>query len=67
MLMDEPIFDTEAIEDKEHWQQVQMIRLQDGEDVFDLAWSPCSKFILVGTSENAAIIFDVSTGTYLLD
>lgn len=64
-VVDEPDFDAEATEDKEYWQQVQIIRLQDREDVFDLAWSPCGKFLLVGTSENAAIIFDSSTGIHL--
>lgn len=63
--MDESDFVTETNEDKEYWQQVQLIRLQDREDVFDLTWSPCGKFLLVGTSENAAIIFDASTGISL--
>ena len=64
---EEADFDTETAEDKEHWQQVQIIRLQDREDIFDLTWSPCSKYVLVGTSENAAIIFDISNGILCLD
>lgn len=38
-------------------------RLGDVEDVFDLTWSPDGRFLLAGTSENSAHIYDTLTGT----
>ena len=56
-----PVFTSEGVEeDLEYWQVQQMLRVQENEDLFDLCWSPDGRYLLVGGSENAAHVFDLS-------
>ena len=43
---------------KENWVVYKMIR-SHLDDVYDLAWSPCSQFLLSGSVDNSAIITNV--------
>ena len=45
-------------ENKENWVVYKMIR-SHLDDVYDLAWSPCSQFLLSGSVDNSAIITNV--------
>lgn len=55
--------DTEEDGAEEHWSTVSIFRLADDGDILDLAWSPDGQWLLAGTSENCAVLFDASTGT----
>lgn len=46
-------------ESKRHrWTTQSILRLPEDEDVLDVAWSPCGRFLLAGTSSNEAVLFD---------
>lgn len=47
----------------EHWGAAQMFRASDLEDIYDLAWSPDSRFILFGLTDHSVQIWDVTSGT----
>lgn len=46
----------------EHWTPSQHFRASDMEDVYDLAWSPDSRFVLCGLSDHSIQIWDVTSG-----
>jgi chromatin assembly factor 1 subunit B len=46
----------------EHWGAAQMFRASDLEDIYDLAWSPDSRFILFGLTDHSVQIWDVTSG-----
>lgn len=52
--------DTEK-ENKEHWTVLKMLR-GHLEDVYDLCWSKCSQFLITGSVDNTAILWDVGKG-----
>lgn len=43
---------------KEFWNVAHQFRAMDGEDVYDLAWSPDGKFLILGLTDNTAQIWD---------
>lgn len=51
-------------EDKESWISWRVLRghLQD---VYDIAWSPDSAFLVSGSIDNTAIVWDVQKSRYL--
>ncbi|KAL7643421.1 UNVERIFIED_CONTAM: hypothetical protein RMT77_005403 [Armadillidium vulgare] len=53
-------------ENKEHWTILKMLR-NHIEDVYDLCWSSCSNYLISGSVDNSAILWDVHkvTGSYL--
>lgn len=48
-------------ENKEHWNVLKMLR-GHLEDVYDLSWSKCSQFLISGSVDNSAILWDVGKG-----
>ncbi|XP_047497003.1 chromatin assembly factor 1 subunit B-like isoform X1 [Penaeus chinensis] len=48
-------------ENKEHWTVLKMLR-GHLEDVYDLSWSKCSQFLISGSVDNSAILWDVGKG-----
>ena len=46
---------------KEHWSIHKMLRGHI-EDVYDLCWSSCSNFLVSGSIDNCAIMWDVHKG-----
>lgn len=46
----------------EYWGASQMFRASDMEDIYDLAWSPDSRFILFGLTDHSVQIWDVTSG-----
>lgn len=46
----------------ENWTPAQHFRSSDMEDVYDLAWSPDSRFVLFGLSDHSIQIWDVTSG-----
>jgi len=46
----------------ENWRPSQHFRCSDMEDVYDLAWSPDSRFVLFGMSDHSIQIWDVTSG-----
>lgn len=57
------IFDKDGTneQDKEIWQTMKILR-GHMEDVYDLSWSPNSNFLLSGSVDNTAIVWDVQKG-----
>ncbi|KAL6077612.1 Chromatin assembly factor 1 subunit B [Balamuthia mandrillaris] len=45
---------------KETWGIVRMLR--GHADVYDIAWSPCSRYLLSGSTDNSVAVWDVTTG-----
>lgn len=43
---------------KEFWRVAHQFRAMDGEDVYDLAWSPDGKYLIMGLTDNTAQIWD---------
>lgn len=54
------IFDAEN-ENKEHWTCVRMLRLHIN-DVCDLSWSPDSQYLISGSVDNTAVLWNVNSG-----
>lgn len=50
--------DEEDTDRKEFWTVAHQFRAMDGEDVYDLAWSPDGKFLILGLTDNTAQIWD---------
>ena len=50
--------DEEDTDRKEFWTVSHQFRAMDGEDVYDLAWSPDGKFLILGLTDNTAQIWD---------
>lgn len=51
-------------ENKESWTLTKMLR-GHLEDVYDLCWSPCSLYLISGSVDNAAILWNVGKGKNL--
>ncbi|CAL4073630.1 unnamed protein product, partial [Meganyctiphanes norvegica] len=51
-------------ENKENWTLSKMLR-GHLEDVYDICWSPCSLFLISGSVDNAAILWNVGKGKNL--
>jgi len=52
------LFDDGADNNTENWTVYQMIR-SHLDDIYDLAWSPCSNYLLSGSVDNTAIVTQV--------
>jgi len=52
------LFDDGAENNTENWTVYQMIR-SHLDDIYDLAWSPCSNYLLSGSVDNTAIVTQV--------
>ncbi|KAK4692697.1 hypothetical protein P7C70_g9073, partial [Phenoliferia sp. Uapishka_3] len=56
----------ESIEDKayekESWRVKSMLRTKSGQEIYDIAWSPNGEFILAGSVDHTANIYDVAKG-----
>ncbi|XP_055920580.1 chromatin assembly factor 1 subunit B [Eupeodes corollae] len=55
------IFDNTNEQDKEIWITMKVLR-GHMEDIYDLSWSPSSQFLVSGSVDNTAIIWDVQKG-----
>lgn len=53
--------DSAALEDKEFWRCKLMCRSM-GSEIYDIAWSPDSNYILTGSMDNIARIYDARDG-----
>lgn len=53
-------------DDKETWRVKHMCR-SSGAEIYDLAWSPDGVFIITGSMDNIARIYNAQTGTLLFD
>ncbi|PJF19314.1 hypothetical protein PSACC_00759 [Paramicrosporidium saccamoebae] len=51
----------EEDESSEYWAAVAIIRVSDREDIYDLAWSPDDRYVLIGLTDNTAQIWELST------
>jgi len=55
------------LEDKEFWNYLRIFRSANaanhGFEIYDLAWSPDGKFIVTGSMDNIARIYDAHSGT----
>jgi chromatin assembly factor 1 subunit B len=56
-------FGDDGLGDKETWRVKHMCRSM-GSEIYDLAWSPDGTFILSGSMDNIARIYNTSTGAY---
>jgi chromatin assembly factor 1 subunit B len=57
-------FDEQYQISKEKWKRVATLR-RHIEDVVDLAWSPCERFLLTGSVDNMALVWDVKKAEVL--
>ncbi|KAM0751309.1 WD40 repeat-like protein [Meredithblackwellia eburnea MCA 4105] len=48
--------------EKESWRVKSMLRTKSGQEIYDLAWSPDGAFILAGSVDHTANIYDVTNG-----
>lgn len=55
------ILDTTNDQDKETWLTMKILR-GHMEDVYDLCWSPNSQFLISGSVDNTAMVWDVNRG-----
>ena len=55
---DDIFIDDNEKENKEHWTQFKVLR-SHLEDVYDLCWSECSRYLVSGSVDNSAILWDV--------
>lgn len=58
----QPGFGQETLDDKETWRVKHMCR-SSGAEIYDLAWSPDGVFIITGSMDNIARIYNAQTGT----
>ena len=61
---DHPFADPNQLEDKEPWRVKHMCR-SNGSEIYDLVWSPDGIYILTGSMDNIARIYDSRDGTFL--
>ncbi|KAG8533077.1 uncharacterized protein KY384_001860 [Bacidia gigantensis] len=54
-------FGEDALEDKETWRIKHMCR-SSGSEIYDLAWSPDGVFIITGSMDNIARVYNAQTG-----
>jgi len=52
--------DNDDEEKKEFWSAVNIFRVTDGEDIYDLAWSADSRHLLIALTDNSAQVWDVA-------
>lgn len=57
-------YGSEKLEDKESWRAKHMCR-STGSEIYDLAWSPDALFVIVGSMDNVATIYNAQTGKEL--
>ncbi|CAM1297616.1 CHAF1B (predicted), partial [Pycnogonum litorale] len=55
------IFNESTDDNKENWVVYKMLRGHI-EDIYDLSWSSCSNFLISGSVDNTAIMWDVNKG-----
>lgn len=48
--------------DKEHWRVKLMCRTSSGSEIYDIAWSPDGHYLLTGSMDNVARIYDTRDG-----
>ena len=60
-----PAFGEDGLEDKETWRMKHGCR-SSGSEIYDLAWSPDGVFIITGSMDNVARIYNAQTGKHLL-
>ena len=53
--------DPDEVPNKENWKQIAQLR-GNSQDVYDLSWSPDSKYLISGSIDKHAIVFDVTVG-----
>eukprot|EP01043_Picozoa_sp_COSAG02_P060746 COSAG02_NODE_8006_length_2749_cov_1.439623_2_plen_699_part_00 len=53
--------DPNEVPNKENWRQVGQLR-GNSMDVYDLSWSPDSRFLISGSHDKHALVFDVTQG-----
>jgi chromatin assembly factor 1 subunit B len=53
--------DQNEVPNKENWRMVGQLR-GNSQDVYDLSWSPDSKYLISGSHDKHAIVFDVNAG-----
>ena len=58
-----PAFGDDGLEDKETWRVKHMCR-SSGSEIYDLAWSPDGVFIITGSMDNIARIYNAQTGMF---
>ena len=56
--------DDSGKENKEQWTVYKMLRGHI-EDIYDLCWSSCSSFLISGSVDNTAILWDVAKGYFI--
>jgi chromatin assembly factor 1 subunit B len=64
-LQTQPGLGEDRSDDKETWRVKHMCR-SSGAEIYDLAWSPDGVFIITGSMDNIARIYNAQTGTLLL-
>ncbi|KAJ1327577.1 chromatin assembly factor 1 subunit B [Microdochium nivale] len=57
-----PTFGNEGLEDKETWRAKNMFR-SSGSEIYDLAWSPDSSYLIIGSMDNVARIYNAASGS----
>lgn len=60
-----PAFGEDVLEDKETWRIKHMCR-SSGSEIYDLAWSPDGIFLITGSMDNIARIYNAQSGQYKL-
>lgn len=63
-LQTQPGLGEDRSDDKETWRVKHMCR-SSGAEIYDLAWSPDGVFIMTGSMDNIARIYNAQTGWYL--
>lgn len=58
-----PAFGEDGLEDKETWRMKHGCR-SSGSEIYDLAWSPDGVFIITGSMDNVARIYNAQTGKH---
>ncbi|CCG82053.1 putative Chromatin assembly factor 1 subunit B [Taphrina deformans PYCC 5710] len=48
--------------DKEHWRVKLMCRSSSGSEIYDIAWSPDGNYLITGSMDNVARIYDARDG-----
>jgi len=64
-LQTQPGLGEDHSDDKETWRVKHMCR-SSGAEIYDLAWSPDGVFIITGSMDNIARIYNAQTGTLLV-
>ena len=62
-LQAQPAFGEERADDRETWRVKHMCR-SSGAEIYDLAWSPDGVFLMTGSMDNIARIYNAQTGRF---